>query len=61
MHASTEDYFLSLKCILCYVKGIIHRGFQLHRTLFVPYLLILMLIRWVVLIYVGLTLAILYS
>jgi hypothetical protein len=32
MHASTEDHFRALKCILRYVKGTVHHGLQLHRN-----------------------------
>ena len=33
MHASTKDHFHALKRILRYVKGTVHHGLQLHRTL----------------------------
>jgi len=32
MHAPTEDHFCALKHILCYVKGTVHHGLQLHPT-----------------------------
>jgi hypothetical protein len=32
MHAPTEDHFRALKRILCYVKGTVHHGLQLHPT-----------------------------
>ncbi|XP_011010893.1 PREDICTED: uncharacterized protein LOC105115645 [Populus euphratica] len=32
MHTPTEDYFRALKCILRYVKSIVHHGFQLYKV-----------------------------
>jgi len=32
MHAPTEDHFRAFERILCYVKGTVHHGLQLHRN-----------------------------
>lgn len=46
MHVPTENHFVAIKCILCYLKGTMHHGLQLYHDS-LPSLYAFMDVDWV--------------